>query len=197
MGKKKGKMLTVLDTLRLFKEKADKLRASSYLKQLPNQDWSYHFDNVTGDFSIVDVRPEDESREALILTLRFFDQGELKLEKMAALYRDLPVSEEHKYSVAKSFKTFEKALASGLGVSLKGITYKSDRLFKIFMYGEYCHADKFFREQLELFRNGHPITSMMLNQEFDKLVALHLEYTFWLCGKNDIAIKALEARSAA
>jgi len=73
MSKRQSKAPTPLDTLRLFQEKADELASSGFLKQLPNQEWSFHFDNTTGenDVRIVDVRPDDESRN-LILTLRFF-----------------------------------------------------------------------------------------------------------------------------
>jgi hypothetical protein len=41
MSTKKQKVRTALDTLRLFNEKADELRASPYIKQLPNQEVGY------------------------------------------------------------------------------------------------------------------------------------------------------------
>jgi len=195
MSKKKKKTHTVLDTLRLFKENADELRASSYLKQLPSQEWAIHFDNTTGENSIgiVDIRPDDDSRKALLLTLRFFE-NELNLKHVIALYDDLPVSEEQKRCVRKSFETFQKQLASGLVfvLNVNHETYMGQRIFDAFMYGHYVHSEEPLREQLKLFAKSQT-SSMMANQEFDATINLYLQYIFWLYNKNDIAIKALEA----
>jgi hypothetical protein len=190
-------VLDILSTFHLFKEKAAKLRASPFTKQLGNLRWGYHVDDTTGDFRIEDIRPDDVSREALILTLRFFvqDSDGLKLKKIVKLYNGLPIPETVKQSVANSLKAFEEALASGLQINVDGTIYKSDRLFTIFMYGQYCHATKSNRDLFNRLRQCHPLTWVMLNQEFDKLVALHLEYIFWLDKKIAIALRALEATS--
>jgi hypothetical protein len=194
MSKPKGKTATVLDTLRLFKEKADELRSSSYLKQLPDQTWAIRFNDPTSEngISIVDIRPDDESRKALILTLRFFE-NELKLENVVALYKDLPIPEDQRRCVVESFERVQKKLASGLQFILKvgNKTYKSREIFETLMYGQYCHPQEPLRKRLKLFKTSQ-VTWMMANQEFDKTIGLYCEYIFWLYDKNDIAIKALE-----
>src|ERR1017187_3368296 len=197
MSTKKQKVRTALDTLRLFNEKADELRASPYIKQLPNQEWAIHFDNTTGEEITVDIRPDDESRKALILTLRFFE-NELKLKNVVELYEDLPIPIDQKRSVGKSLDTFESALASGLQfiVKVNNTTYTSKEIFKTFMYGQYCHPEEPLRERLKVFKESQ-ISWMMVNQEFDQTISLYLRYIFWLYNKNVMAIKALEASGSA
>jgi len=119
----------------------------------------------------------------------------LKLEKVVALYADLPISEEQKRYVAESLLTFNKKLAGGLLLTLNvdNTTYSSREIFETFMYGQYCHRQEPLRARLHSFKRNQ-IAWMMANQEFDQTLSLFLEYIFWLRNKNAMAIKALEAQ---
>jgi hypothetical protein len=198
MAKKKAARQSAesaLKILRLFNEKADHLRSSSYTKQIASQRLTIHWDNATKETSIADIRPEEESREAMILTLRFF-YHELKFENVVALYNDLPISEEQKTWVYESFDAFSQEMQAGTGIkcTVRGSTYTSKQIFETFMFGQYCHAQEPLAERLKLFAEN-PCLFVIFKQEFDCLVSLHLKFIFWLSRMNDVAIKALLASS--
>jgi len=183
---------SIIKTLRLFNEKADHLRSRTYTKQVTDQHWAIAWENDTRTTSITDVRPQDESREALLLTLRFFE-NELKFENVVALYRDLPIPEEHKTWVFESLEVFEREMKVGTGikVNVEGRVFTSEEIFKSFMYGQYCHPQEPLIENLRLFAQ-YPLNWMLFSHEFDYLVSLHLRFIFWLSHMNAQTIKALQ-----
>lgn len=187
---------SIIKTLRLFNEKADHLRSLTYTTQVADQQWEIKWDNSSRAASITDHRPHDESREALLLTLRFFE-NELKIKNVVALYKDLPIPEEQKTRVFESLEVFEEEMkiGSGIKVNVEGRTFTSAEIFKSFMYGQYCHPQEPLIENLRLFAKD-PLGWMLFNHEFDHLVGLHLKFIFWLSHMNAQTIRALQEAHA-
>jgi hypothetical protein len=191
-GKVRSSTESIIETLQLFNEKAEHLRTRSYTEQVNDQHWGIKWDSSASTASVIDVRPQEEFREAMLLTLRFFE-NELKFKNVVALYNDLTLPEEQKTWVFQSLKVFEEEMRIGTGVkfNVEGRTFTPEEIFKSFMYGQYCHPQKPLKENLKLFAK-YPLSWTLFKHEFDYLVSVHLKFIFWLSQMNAQTIKTLQ-----
>jgi hypothetical protein len=193
MSKKEAAPLdteAIIKRLRLFNEKAKELGTSNYTKQVPDQRFSISCSAETGTITTIDVRPDEEARKAMILTLRFFENKELSLNAILSLYQDLPIADDWKTFVLESAEVFEADMKTALIPTLNGKSFTPTLLFKTFMYGQYCHAEESFVEDLRVIKQS-PF-GFMFQQAFDAILSAHLKFIGWLSRMNEQVIVELE-----
>jgi hypothetical protein len=182
----------IIKKLRLFNEKADLLRTRSYIKQAENQEVSIRFDSATEQATLREIRPDEEARESVLLTLRFF-YNELKFKQIIALYDHLSIPEETKASALAWVNEFERLMTTGMWFTWKinERPFSPREIFISFMFGYHCHPQESLAANVDLFKQ-EPVMWALIQQEFDNLIRLHLNLIFELAKVNAQVISELE-----
>jgi hypothetical protein len=187
-----------LRRLRLFNEKADKLRRSGFVEQVFRPDQGFTISFGDGEPLIVERRGADEqSTDALALTLRFFLNGRdgISLEQMRDLYEYLPLTDDEKIMVRQAFMDHRTMLHEPLGVNFLGSQLTRWMIVETVLYGDLAHANDDKRPALEDWRKAAPF-NVLVKSYFEDAVAEVLNLVFGLRQFNDLIIKRLESSSS-
>jgi hypothetical protein len=140
--------------LRLFNQKVERLLSLSFFKAR-GVGAVVEFQRDSGWESIF-VGPDEESIEALILTLRMFmqDNERISLRRMRALYRALAVSPDLERAFASTCAELNSFLDSDTNLSIEEGRQLSHReILDIFVYGSYAHMNEGLHNTLTSIRD--------------------------------------------
>ncbi len=149
--------MTQIDTidtsalLVLFNEKVERLASLSFSGRARGGEAIVAFQRDTGWDSVF-VGPDEESIEALVLTVRLFMQNndQLSLQKVRNLYASLPVSTELVADFSLQCEQLNRFLDSATNLSIeegRQLTHRD--ILKIFVYGTYAHVTARYRTIFE------------------------------------------------
>lgn len=130
------------ETLRLFNEKVDRLLSLSFFAKAMDSGAIVEFTRSAGWDSVF-VGPDEESVEALVLTLRLFiqDNESISLRNMRSLYAaHLP--EALRIDFVDHCTRFNESLDSDSMLSIeegRQLTHRD--ILEIFVYGAYAHTN--------------------------------------------------------
>lgn len=130
------------ETLRLFNEKVDRLLSLSFFAKALDAGAIVEFSRNAGWDSVF-VGPDEESIEALVLTLRLFmqDNEPISLRNMRSLY-STHLPEALRIEFIDHCTHFNEALDSDSMLSIeegRQLTHRDIR--EIFVYGAYAHTN--------------------------------------------------------
>lgn len=157
-----------LKALELFNRKAEILKNSSFMKFLVERGTGITISGGKGKATRAETKwPNDEARDAFILTFRFFIQKKEKssFKKMAKVYENLPISQEKKESFKDARNKFNDYLDSKSPITFRGqgITYRE--IIKVFLYGEFAHANEKKKEIFDQWMS-YPLMNVLIYNEF-------------------------------
>lgn len=184
--------------LRLFNEKADKLRRSGFVEQVFRPDQGFTISFREDKPIVVERRGADEqSTDALALTIRFFLNGRdgISLQQMKNLYETLSLSDDEKSMVQRAFVEHEEMLHEPLGVNFMGSQLTRWMVVETVLYGDLAHANDDKRPAMDEWRKAAPF-NVLIESYFEDAVAEILYFVFGLRQFNDTIIKRLEAKSS-
>ncbi len=190
-----------LRTMRLFNEKANKLRRSSFAREMATKPTGVTISWKEGDTEPkADIRgPDEESVDSMVLTLRLVEQNNepYSLHNMARLYTRLPTESKHK----DAFLDARAKLNAGLDqvdpsiqivyqrrdpttqAVVKSETLTQRRILDLVVYGEKAHTN---REKEAIVRSlrTSKLKSVLLDNEFNVVAARVLDGIFYLQIQN-------------
>jgi hypothetical protein len=137
--------------LALFNEKVERLASLSFFEKARGGGAIVEFRRDAGWDSVF-VGPEEESIEALVLTLRLFMQNNdgLSLRNMRNLYVSLRVSAELVADFSLQCEQLNRFLDSATNLSIKeGCQLTHRDVLEIFVYGTYAHVNARYRTIFE------------------------------------------------
>lgn len=157
-----------LKALELFNRKAEILRHSTFMKFLVERGTGITISGGKGKPTRAETKwPNDEARDAFILTFRFFIQKKEKssFRKMAKVYENLPISQEKKQSFKDARNKFNDYLDSKSPITFRGqgITYRE--IIKVFLYGEFAHANEKKKAIFDQWMS-YPLMNVLIYNEF-------------------------------
>jgi hypothetical protein len=130
--------------LRLFNQKVERLFSLSFFSKAQGAGAVVEFQRESGWESIF-VGPDEESIEALVLTLRMFmqDNDRISLRKMRELYQALSVSPDLGQTFSSICAELNSFLDSDTNLSIEEGRQLSHReILKVFVYGTYAHTNE-------------------------------------------------------
>lgn len=157
-----------LETLELFNRKAEKLKKSSFMKFLLEQGSSVTISGNKDGRVTVDTRwPDEEARDAFVLTLRFFIQKREKssFRKMTRVYDNLPISQQRKELFKNARKQLNDFLDAKSPMQIHGQVITRRDILKTFIYGELAHANAKKKKTLDQWMS-YPIFNVTIYNEF-------------------------------
>ena len=180
-------------TLRLFNDKADKLKSLSFFQKTFNQNTGFNLSWHQGGPPRAERRgPDAESIDAFVLTLRFFvqDNEPTSLRNMARLYAQLPIAEAAKQDFRKARAAINKSLATATFVRFEGRQLMKREVFDVFLWGGLAHANQDKKALYDKWRGIHFLFPILEN-EFIVMLADFLNAIFYARGLNESALREL------
>jgi hypothetical protein len=161
-------MTHALATLRLFNEKATKLRRLTLNRRMLDRD--FQFGPILGPEPERLVRgfhfdgPDDEAIDAFVLTLRFFiqDNEPTSLRNMSRLYGSLPINPTLVARFEQERAAANALLDSSAFISIDGERLTCRRLVDTFVYGDRAHASPEKSENYRLWMSDDMVTKPYL-----------------------------------
>jgi hypothetical protein len=186
-----------LKLLRLFNEKAERLRRTRFVQMTSGERVgvrvSFHADKP---LTVEKRGADEEATAALVLTLRFFLQprDRIQLEQIERLYHALPLPDDLTGRVTRGLKRLNTAIDRATPIAFNGQPITGRMLLDTFMYGNHAHANDDKRAIYEDWRSGPQ--GLVLESYFEWVVGEVLRYVFWLERVNKKAIELLEGNIA-
>lgn len=171
-----------LETLKLFNEKAEKLNGfKRFRESIHERQVEFHQSPETAGLGTITVQgPDDESRDACVLTIRLFIQKTeaISFPKMKKLYDNLDTSQKNKNEFNQISDELDRYLDSGSPLVMSDETANPDmilandlnerlaelsnasltsenrltyrEILDLIIYGDLSHTDKTKREKLKV-----------------------------------------------
>ncbi len=179
-----------LEALELFNEKADILKQSRFIKSINEQGIGVTFSTTT------ETRwPDDDARDAFILTFRFFIQNNEKssFTNMAKVYEGLPISQENKELFKNAWKELNKYLdlPSPWGINKEYPTHRD--ILWAFIYGELSHTNRKWKQKLDQWKSN-PLGEMIVYTEFISILANVMDFITYVQNLNEEVVKELSEK---
>src|ERR1017187_3110684 len=130
--------------LRLFNDKAEKLRRSRFIQMAYGEGAGATLSFGEGQPGKVVKRGADEdATAAFVLTLRFFLQprDRIQLEQIEQLYRDVPVPREDCQRVTEGLGVLNAFLDRPTALAIDGQAITNRMVLETFVYGDHAHAN--------------------------------------------------------
>jgi len=185
-----------LEALELFNEKAEILRNSSFMKFLVERGTGFTVSGGKDEPTRAETKwPNDEARDAFVLTFRFFIQDNEKSSfgNMAETYDGLPISQQKKESFKDARKTLNDFLDSKSPITFRGqgITYRE--IYEVFLYGEIAHANAKKKEIFDQWMS-YPLINVFIYNEFINILGNVMYIIAYVQDLNEEVIKELSEK---
>lgn len=166
-----------------FVERAERIARSGYWKKVMEQGGtrvSFSWTRGVGGY-YSDNLPDEEARDALLLTARMFVQNNdpVSFGNMAKLEGDPGVSEEWKERVRDVRAALNGYLDSPSAFDIDGKRYTHREIFNVFLYGGLAHTDPKLAPVYRLWRDNK-LAFPMINWEFHQVVVELLQAVDYL-----------------
>ena len=187
-----------LATLRYFNDKVNHLATLQFTKYVTEHTISTPSLLAGERFIEEAVEPGQEAIEAFVLTLRFFiqDNEPISIRNLAALYDQLPVSEEARALVRGTRDQLTVALDSYSPLGIEGRRLRYGEIFDTFLYGWLAHGrDKQERETASRWR-AEPRRFAYLRTLFIMSLMDYIETLYWFRAFNEQTLAELSQLSA-
>jgi hypothetical protein len=188
-----------LEALKLFNEKAAKLEGLSFTEKIFSErsGVTLHYKQGQGLWSELHG-PDEEAREAMILTLRFFvqDNERSSFRSMAEAYDALPVDTSLSGQFHDIRRQVNEFLDSKTWIRVNEDDLTNREVFDVFLYGYHAHANKTKKEKFDAWASVPPFFGLVEN-EFIHILATLLRAIFYIRDINTRAIEALSRAPAA
>lgn len=181
----------ILETLKLFNEKAEELHESNFIELMRDKDIGIHVTVRQGQGTIRKNTPHKEPICAFILTFRFFiqDRDGISCRSMQKIYDQLPsdFKEERKIfsQVRKGLNDF---LNSEPIIKIQGIPLTNNYIMKVFIYGNLSHLNKEKKKIFEWWMSDSILAPFMVN-EFVFILSTVMDYIMYIRNLNKIVIQ--------
>ncbi|MGB2842228.1 MAG: hypothetical protein WBC40_07115 [Halobacteriota archaeon] len=135
----------IIESLRLFNEKYDKLMSLGFVKKIFEEKIGFTM-SVKKDAPVDFQRhgPEGESIDAFVLTYRFFIQNNerISFQNMSEIYGRKEITQDRKEAFKNIRETINNFLDSNSILTINDKTYTHREIQDIFVYGGLSHANK-------------------------------------------------------
>jgi hypothetical protein len=141
----------IISTLKLFNEKADKLRNSKFVASAV-ADSGVNLSWTEGQPAEVSRKgPDQENIDAFVLTLRFFlqDNEPISFRNLSTnIYSSSLISEEHRHQFERARSALNDFLDGNTMFNFGGIITRRE-LMNVFIFGDLSHANWEKKEKFE------------------------------------------------
>jgi len=140
-----------LPTLKLFISKVQKLEESSFLSSLMNE-FRLGFKFESGKaIKVSSFRPQQESIDAFVLTLRFFIQKNepIAIKNLKTIFNSQLVTKKEKNRYELLRAELKNFWASSSKIVIRGDEPTNWDIFDTVIFGELSHSNKVKRERFE------------------------------------------------
>ena len=157
----------IINSLRLFNEKADKLMSLGFTKKIFGEKSGFTF-SAKKDGPVVFQRhgPESESIDAFVLTYRFFIQNNEKISfnNMSRIYDETGIAQDKKNAFKRIRETINNFLDSNSWGSIDGKTYTYREIQVIFIYGGLSHANETKKRIFDSWKRDQLLFTILENE---------------------------------
>lgn len=182
-----------LEALELFNEKADKLKKSSFMKFLLERGSGVTISGDKDGRLTAETRwPDEEARDAFVLTFRFFIQKKERssLRKMAKVYDNLPISQQQKELFKNARKKLNDFLDFRSPMQIHDQVITRRDILNTFIYGELAHANEKKKKTLDQWMS-YPIFNVTIYHEFIYILGMVTNFIAYVQNLNEEVIKEL------
>ena len=196
---------SALHALRLFNEKADKLKELSFTEWVASEPTRYTLEFKPGG-GITGKRhgPDAESVDAFVLTFRFFvsDREPSSFRRMARMYEELGKASLVSDPIVNAFlgtrtnmnqwldRVIPVGFFHGDKANTKGVTRRE--VFEVFMWGALAHSSPKEKAQYEEWRREYPAELPRFQYEFDSILKQYFQAISHAQNLNERAIVELQ-----
>lgn len=191
----------IAKALRLFNEKAEKLKRLSFLDQIRHSDSGITISMQRVDEKSFNVqqerrRPAEEAIDAFVLTFRYFiqDNEVTSFRKMQQHYDEAPIDPSLKQKFTQLRKEVNEYLDGETNINSDGEVLTRRKIMYTFVYGGLSHANE---EKRRLWKTwmGNPFAAVMYEHEFAVVLSdIHVAIEM-IKRMNDEALKSLPGPS--
>jgi hypothetical protein len=162
----------IAKALRLFNEKAEKLKRLSFLEQIRHPDSGITISMQRVDEKSFNVKqerrgPAEEAIDAFVLTFRYFiqDNEMTSFRKMQKHYDDAPIDPSLQQKFTQLRKEVNEYLDGETNINSDGEILTRRKIMDTFVYGGLSHANE---EKRRLWKTwmGNPFAAVMYENEF-------------------------------
>ncbi len=159
-----------IEALKLFIEKADKLKNSNFVTRIVKRsgvDLSFN----TGQKTVVRRRgPDDENIDAFILTFRFFiqDNEPISLRNIKDVFHSDLATEEEKNNFDEARSNLNTYLEGNTMFNINGMIRRRE-LMEVFIFGGLSHANSIKKEKYDRWM-GSDILAPFVQNEFAVII---------------------------
>ena len=185
-----------LKALELFNRKAEIVRNSSFMRFLDERGTGITISGGKGKPTTVETKwPNDEARDAFLLTFRFFIQKKEKssFPKMARTYDSLPISQQKKELFKDARKKLNDFLDSKSRITFQGQAITRREILWNIMYGDLSHANEKKEEILNQWMS-YPLMDTFFRDEFVKILGSATHIIEHVQDLNEEVIKELSEK---
>lgn len=190
---------SAVQALKLFNEKADKLERLSFTQKIFSEPSGVKIYWRQGEaFRNELVGPDEESREAMLLTLRFFvqDNEQSSFRNIAEAYNALPVDPSLSGEFHNIRKQVNEFLDSKTWIRVDGSDLTYREIFEVFLYGYHAHANQDKKQKFEVWKSIPPFFGLVENDFIYTLAAI-LRAIFYIRNVNARVLEELRRVQAA
>lgn len=184
-------------TLKLFNEKAEKLRNCSFTKDVFKEKSGMRI-SIKKDKPVKTERwgPNEESIETFVLTFRFFIQDNEKssFRNMERIYDELPILEEKKNLFKDTRNELNKFLDSVPVVKIEanGKSFTQRDILEIFIYGGLSHANENKKGTYDFWMKT-PLKDIAVNN-FVYILAIVMKFILYVQNLNNEVLEELNKK---
>lgn len=156
---------TIIGSLELFIEKADRLIESNFVKKVVtgsgvNLAWS-----VGKPVTVKRSGPDQENIDAFVLTFRFFiqDNEQISLRNIANLFQSSFVLAEEMKNFGKARNQINTFLGSATMFDIGGSVSRRE-LMEVFIYGGLSHANQIKKQKYDQWMASDILAPLMENE---------------------------------
>jgi hypothetical protein len=199
---------SALRALRLFNEKADKLKELKFTEWVASEPTRFTLEFKRGG-GITGKRygPDAESVDAFVLTFRFFvsDREPSSFRRMARMYDELGKASLVSAPIVNAFidtrTNMDQWLDRVVPVAFIRPQNADDKIFtrrevfEVFMWGALAHSSPKEKAQYEEWRREHPANLPRFEYEFDSILKEYFKAISHAQNLNERAIVELQSRA--
>lgn len=180
--------------LRLFIEKAQVLRESTFVKQVFIEDHGMTMNFSPEGLSVEKRGATEEATLAVAATIRFFVQLQdgISFKQMGSLYKRLPITPYAKEQATFACAHVDQFFSSRAQFTKQDDLWTNERVFDLFMYGHLVHTNYSHYPVYEGGVKDSPFRAM-LETFFEEIVAKLINDILWLRNANNRMLLELES----